>query len=99
MEEFARAVGNWHEGVFFTEGVVRSAGKPVGPVKVEISRQNSNLAHVKSEMARQAKAKGANVIQLFRYGQKAHKWWELIFTFKWDSESWYGSGEALIVHV
>jgi hypothetical protein len=97
MEEFAGVIGNWHEGVFFTEGIVQQAGHPCGAIKVEISRQNSNLSQVKSEMARQAKAKGANVIQVFRYGQKAHKWWELIFTFKWDTESWYGNGDAVVV--
>jgi|ERR1035437_3620325 hypothetical protein len=95
MEEFAGATGNWHDGVFFTEGIMRG-GSPIGDhIEVEISRQNSNLTEVKTEMARQAKARGANVIQNFRYGQKAHQWWELVFTFKWDTESWHGSGDAL----
>src|ERR1035437_7956264 len=75
MEEFAGATGNWHDGVFFTEGIMRG-GSPIGDhIEVEISRQNSNLTEVKTEMARQAKARGANVIQNFRYGQKAHQWW------------------------
>jgi hypothetical protein len=95
MEEFAGATGNWHDGVFFTEGIMRG-GSPIGDhIEVEISRQNSNLTEVKTEMARQAKARGANVIQNFRYGQKAHQWWELVFTFKWDTESWHGSGDVL----
>ena len=97
MEEFAGAVGNWHNGIFFTEGIVRSLAHPHGRIQVEISRQNSNLAEVKSEMARQAMMKGANVIQNFQYGQKAHQWWELIFTFKWDTESWHGAGDAILV--
>jgi hypothetical protein len=95
MEEFAGAIGNWHDGVFFTEGVARGGSQTGGRIEVEISRQNSNLTEVKTEMARQAKARGANVIQNFQYGQKAHQWWELIFTFKWDTESWHGSGDAL----
>lgn len=48
-------------------------------------------------MARQSACQGANVIQNFQYGQKAHKWWELVFTFKWDTESWYGAGDAIFV--
>ena len=98
MEELAGARGNWHQGVFFTEDVVQAAAHPRGRIQVEISRQNSNLTEVKNEMARQAKAKGANVIQNFQYGQKAHKWWELVFTFKWDTESWHGAGDAIAVH-
>jgi hypothetical protein len=97
MEEFAGAIGNWHNGVFFTEAAVRIAAHPRGRIQVEISRQNANLAEVKSEMARQATMKGANVVQNFQYGQKAHKWWELIFTFKWDTESWHGAGDAILV--
>ncbi len=94
MEEFGGARGNWHEGVFFTEGVINVSAKQRGPVHVEISRQNSNLSEVKTELARRAKLLGANVIQRFEYGQKAHQWWELVFTFKWDTESWHGCGEA-----
>jgi hypothetical protein len=97
MEELAGARGNWHQGVFFTEGVVRAAAQPHGRIQVEISRQNSNLTDVKNEMARQAAGKGAHVIQNFQYGQKAHKWWELVFTFKWDTESWHGTGDAITV--
>jgi len=64
---------------------------------VEISRQNSNLTEVKRELAREAADAGATVIANFRYGQRAHPWWELIFTFKWDTESWHGEGDALLV--
>ena len=97
MEEFLGARGNWHQGVFFTEGVIHAPSAPNGRIQVEISRQNSNLTEVKNEMARQAVAKGANVIQNFQYGQKAHKWWDLVFSFKWDTESWHGAGDAVIV--
>ena len=97
MEKFAGAHGNWHQSVFFTEGVVQVPVHSRGRIQVEISRQNSNLTEVKNEMARQATAKGANAIQNFQYGQKAHKWWELVFTFKWDTESWHGAGDAITV--
>jgi hypothetical protein len=97
MDEVAGARGNWHQGVFFTEGVIRPVAQSRGRIQVEISRQNSNLTEVKNEMARQAAAQGANVIHNFQYGQKAHNWWELVFSFKWDTESWYGTGEAIFV--
>lgn len=97
MEEFSGTIGNWHDGVFFTESTVSGRSPSLARVEVEISRQNSNLTEVKNEMARRAKAKGANVIQNFKYGQKAHQWWELIFTFKWDTECWYGSGDAIAI--
>lgn len=97
MEEVAGARGNWHQGVFFTEGVVQTRAHQQGRIQVEISRQNSNLTEVKNEMARLAIAKGANVIQNFQYGQKAHPWWELVFTFKWDTESWHEAGDAVAV--
>jgi hypothetical protein len=87
--------GNEHEGIFFTEDRIDGATS-VGSVHVEISRQNSNLTQVKSKMATAAKAKGATAIQSFTYGQKAHKWWQQAFTFKWDSESWHGDGEAVV---
>jgi len=95
VEELAGARGNWHQGVFFTEGLVQGPALSRGRIQVEISRQNSNLTEVKNEMARQATAKGATVIQNFQYGQKAHQWWEVFFTLKWDTESWHGGGDAI----
>lgn len=97
MEELAGALGNWHRGVFFTEGVVQAAVHPRGRIQVEINRQNSNLTEVKTEMAHEATAKGANVIQNFEYGQKAHKWSDLVFSLKWDTEGWRGTGDAIAV--
>jgi hypothetical protein len=97
MEEFAGVLGNWHQGIFFTESSVGVVSHPCGRIRVEISRQNSNLTEVKNRMASQATAKGANVIQNFAYGQRAHKWWETVFTFKWDTESWHGAGDAIKV--
>jgi len=97
MPELYGAIGNTHDGVFFTEGTVDGTPQFLGSVTVEISRQNSNLTDVKTQLAAQAKRMGANVIQQFKYGQKAHKWWEQVFTFKWDTESWHGSGQAVRV--
>jgi len=87
--------GTDYEGIFFTEDLIAGA-IPLGRVHVEISRQNANLAQVKSKMATQAKAMGAIAIQSFMYGQKAHKWWQQAFTFKWDTESWHGDGQAVL---
>ena len=61
-----------------SEGSVSSKGR----LQAEISRQNSNLTEVKNELAWQATAKRANVIQRFEYGQRAHNWSDLIFSFK-----------------
>ena len=36
-----------------------------------------------------------NAIINFKYGQRAHQWGEKAFTFKWDTESWYGEGDAV----
>lgn len=84
------------EGIFFTESDLPDA-KVIGRVSVEISRQNSNLAAVRTELAAKARALGANAIAGFTYGQKSHLWWEQILTFKWDSESWVGEGKAVRV--
>ncbi len=82
-----------HDGVVFFEGVV---DRPVViRIRVEISRQNSNLSEVKSAMAARAKAVGSDTICGFRYGQVAHSWWKQLFTFAWDSESWFGEGDAV----
>ncbi|PYL74195.1 MAG: hypothetical protein DMF26_11770 [Verrucomicrobia bacterium] len=70
MENFAGAVGNWHQGVFFTEGTLTGSISSKGRL---------------------------HIIQRFEYGQRAHNWWDLIFSFKWDTESWHGSGEAVSI--
>lgn len=64
-------------------------------LRVERSRQNSNLAEIKGLMAAEAKAVGSNAILAFKYGQRAHTWREQLLSFKWDSESWYGEGLAV----
>lgn len=96
MEERFGVRGTSCAGVFFAESDIPGA-RALGPVQVEISRQNSNLEQVKQQMAVQARQLGANAIANFTYGQKPHAWWEL-FTFKWDTESWHGAGHAVLAH-
>jgi hypothetical protein len=88
--------GTLQEGVFFTEASIQGA-TPIRHLHVEISRQNSNLSDVKVRLAKDARSIGATAIMNFRYGQKKHPWFELTFTFKWDTESWHGEGDAVKV--
>lgn len=94
MESRFGIKGLSHKGIFFTEDRIPEA-TPIKHLQVEISRQNSHLNEVKDLMARQAAVIGATAIMNFRYGQKKHEWWQLIFTFKWDTESWHGEGDAI----
>lgn len=86
----------FHDGVYFCESMPPGV-KAIRRIDVNISRQNAHLEDVKAEMARSARASGANAIVGFRYGQRSHKWWQQVFTFKWDSESWFGEGEAILI--
>jgi hypothetical protein len=94
MVERFGAKGTVLDDIFFTEQPVVS-GTVLSHLHVEISRQNSNLLEVKRELARQVRACGGNTLANFRYGQRKHDWWELVFTFKWDTESWHGEGDAV----
>jgi hypothetical protein len=96
MEQRFGVPGTTTDGIFFTEVSIPGAAVR-RRISVEISRQNANLSEVKRRMASEARAAGASAIMNFRYGQKAHPWWELVFTFKWDTESWHGEGEAVKV--
>jgi hypothetical protein len=80
-------------GVFFTEKSVSGATQ-LKHIKVEISRQNSDLSEVKARLAEQVHRAGGNALINFRYGQRKHGWWEL-FLLKWDTESWHGEGDAV----
>jgi hypothetical protein len=82
-----------HNGIIFCE--VNVSAPVVRRISVEISRQNSNLSAVKTKMAAEAAHAGANAIVNFRYGQRAHPWWKQFLSFKWDSESWFGDGDAI----
>lgn len=94
MEERYGTRGTTTGNVFFTEESVRAANT-IRHVHIEISRQNANLIEVKQKLATEVQACGGNVLANFRYGQRKHAWWEYVFSFKWDTESWYGEGDAL----
>jgi len=83
-----------YDDVFFTESAVPGTAI-IKHLHVEISRQNADLSDVKQRLAREARSLGATVVMNFRYGQKKHEWWEQVFTFKWDTESWHGQGDAV----
>ena len=93
MEIRNGARGTTVDGIFFTEQAI-SGASPIRHLHIEISLQNSNLAQVKSRLAADAAALGANAIMNFKYGQKVHHWSQLI-SFKWDTESWHGEGDAV----
>ncbi len=82
-------------GVFFTEELAAPNTTVLSKIAVNRNRQNSNLGEIKQLMAEQARAVGANAIVGFRYGQRTHKWWQQAFTFKWDTEAWFGEGDAV----
>lgn len=82
--------GVYHDGVYFSEEAVE--GRTIAPVKCTINRQNSNLRDVKTRLATEVKALGGDAVGNFRYGQRAHKWWQ---RFRWDEESWFGEGVAV----
>lgn len=94
MDEAFGTRGTHLDGIYFTESTIVGA-KVLQHIHVEISRQNSTLTEVKKEMARQIKALSGTALMNFTYGQKKHEWWELVFTFKWDTESWHGDGDAV----
>jgi hypothetical protein len=94
METRFGVKGTVCDGIFFTEQAIPSSSI-IRHLHVEISRQNSNLNDVKEKLAAEASSIGATAIANFRYGQKAHERWELVFTFKWDTESWHGEGDAV----
>jgi hypothetical protein len=96
METLQGIKGTTCEGIFFVECPIPGA-QTLRHVSVEISRQNSNLGEVKRRIALDAKNLGATAVMNFKYGQRAHAWWELVFTLKWDTESWWGEGDAVQV--
>lgn len=86
--------GTTFDNIFFTEDIIINA-KIIEHLRKEISLQNSNLSEIKKLLASEAKSVGATTIMNFKYGQQKHKTWELLFSFKWDTESWYGEGDAV----
>ncbi len=94
MEERFGVKGTICDEVFFTESTI-SGGIKLEHLHIEISRQNSNLSEVKKLLADKVRLRGGNALMNFKYGQKKHEWWDLVFTFKWDTESWHGEGDAV----
>lgn len=87
--------GTEKDGVFFTSGTIPKVVSSLGPIRVRVSGQNRGPGAVKSKMAKIARKCGANAIMQYSCDQKSHKWWEQVFTFRWDSESWHGEGVAV----
>ena len=76
--------GHDFDGVFFTEDTIEGAAS-LGSVQAVSNRQNMSLDSLKSSMARDAKAKGGNVVSSFKYAQKG-----TVFSF--SSTQWNASG-------
>ena len=93
MEERRGVKGTVKDGIFFTESVIPEA-RIIKHLHVEISRQNSTLAELKVRLAEEVKACGGSALMQFRYGQRKHHWSQLL-SFKWDTESWHGEGDAV----
>lgn len=96
MEERYGVRGTELDGVFFTESSIAGAHR-IRHLDIEISRQNANLFEVKRRLAEAVRASGGNALTNFQYGQRAHNWLDLVFSFRWDSESWHGEGDAVRV--
>lgn len=96
METRFGVKGTIFNNVFFTEDIIPNA-KIIKHLHVEISRQNSNLLEVKQKLVDEAISCDAVAIMNFKYGQKKHQTWELVLTFKWDTESWHGEGDAVVM--
>jgi hypothetical protein len=94
MEEKAGLQGATFEDVFFSEDPAPHLVLSGVQLRVEVSRQNANLREVKKRLAAQVRAAGGNALVDFAYGQKSHSVMQQLFSFRWDSESWHGSGYA-----
>ena len=92
MEEFGGLKGNFQSGIFFSEQECNAVTlKQISATK---NRQNFTLIQIKEMMAAEAKAAGANSVVGFRYGQRSHKWYQMLMP-KWDTEAWFGEGRAV----
>jgi hypothetical protein len=94
MEERFGVKGVTVAGVFLTEQPIPE-GSVIRRVQVEISRQNADLGEIKQKLASEVRSCGGNALANFIYGQRKHNWLDYILSFKWDTESWYGEGDAL----
>ncbi len=92
MDELGGLKGNFHGGIFFSEQSCAAA--TVRTISAQKNRQNFTLTQIKDMMVVEAKSAGANAIVDFKYGQKAHKWYQQM-GLKWDNEAWFGEGRAV----
>ena len=95
MEERHGVRGTVHDGIFFSEAAIPRAST-IRHLQVEISRQNATLGEVKTKLAAQVRECGGTALASFKYGQRKHHWLDYL-SFKWDTESWYGEGDAVRV--
>jgi hypothetical protein len=96
MATRAGVAGTEVDGIFFTEAPAPPGTRVLAPIAVRKKRQNWDLARIKISMATEAARLGANAVVSFRYGQRSHKWYELMLP-RWDTEGWYGEGEAAVL--
>lgn len=94
METKYGVKGLIHSGIFISEKDIAEA-KLVQHLEVKISRQNADLDQIKNQLAIEAHELGVQTVINFRYGQKKHSVLSYLNPFKWDSESWYGEGDAV----
>ena len=76
------------ENVLFFEKILPDKG--LQHLEVEISRQNSYLTQIKKKIVEKVKKLGGKSVSNFKYGQRKLKTWDLVFSLKWDTESWFG---------
>jgi hypothetical protein len=50
-------------------------------------------------LAREVLRRGGNALVQFEYGQRSHSVLKQVFTFKWDTESWHGTGYAALLPI
>ncbi len=84
------------DGVAFIEGPAPFT-RSFGRVTMAIGLQNADLFAIKQALARKVRAKGGNAVINFTYGQRPHHGLQLLNPFRWDTESWFGAGEAVTV--
>lgn len=81
------------EGIIFVEGAVPDA-RILGGLSCDLSfrfgAQLKNLNDVKKELAKKARALGANAVVDFKYGQKSR--WLAV-----DDVAYFGSGRAAVL--
>ena len=88
--------GTTVDEIFFTESSVAKASV-LRHLHIDIFNQNSNLIEVKKKLAEEAKNAGGNAVMNFHYGQKTRDWRALFTSMRWDTEEWYGEGDAIML--